>query len=60
MINKMEAVVYTAPNEMTFYSEYKPTQIDVMMMFYCALSPLEFVGLICTPIMAKTQEETLA
>ncbi len=28
MIHKMEAVVYTAPNEMTFYTEYKPTQID--------------------------------
>jgi len=28
MIHKMEAVVYTAPNEMTFYPEYKPTQID--------------------------------
>ena len=28
MINKMEAVVYTAPNEMTFYTDYKPTQID--------------------------------
>ena len=28
MIEKMEAVVYTAPNEMTFFSEYQSTQID--------------------------------
>ena len=28
MIEKMEAVVYTAPNEMTFFPEYKSTQQD--------------------------------
>ena len=28
MIEKMEAVVYTAPNEMTFFSEYQSTQVD--------------------------------
>jgi len=28
MIEKMEAVVYTAPNEMTFFPEYKSTQLD--------------------------------
>ena len=28
MMEKMEAVVYTAPNEMTFISEYQSTQID--------------------------------
>ena len=28
MIDKMEAVVYTAPNEMTFINDYHSTQID--------------------------------
>ena len=28
MIEKMAAVVYTAPNEMTFFPEYKSTQLD--------------------------------
>jgi len=28
MINKMAAVVYTAPQEMTYFSEYQSTQID--------------------------------
>ena len=28
MINKMAAVVYTAPQEMTYFAEYQSTQID--------------------------------
>ena len=57
MIDIMEAVVYTAPNEMTFFSEYKSTQIDRDDDVLLKIKSV-YVALICMLFMERILAET--